>query len=155
ETVSSRCCELSCAKRNGARRTARTNRRRRCDMLQITLPAEAAISAGSAAFERDELFIFLLASLPFQKVVIPAAVPVGIFVADAGPRLVDRAAPFFLVQEHADRAVDVVLLMTQHLLVLHDLREALARRLDVDLVMLRQPVEVALVDDDPVVTAAV
>src|SRR4051794_15862028 len=129
DTFSSTCCGASCAKRKGAASRARKKRRRRCDMLQITLPAELPISAASAAFERDEVFVILLAPLPLQKFVIAASRPVGILVADAGTRVVDRAAALFLVQEHADRAVDVVLLMTEHLLLLHDLRELRARRL--------------------------
>src|SRR5947209_16968634 len=101
------------------RRTAETRR----NMLQITVMARTAISAASAALERYELFIFLLAPLPFQKVVVAASRPVGIFVADARPRLVDRTAARLLVEEHADRAVDLVLLMTQDGFLFDDFRE--------------------------------
>src|SRR6185369_10954528 len=125
----------------------RRTTRRRYGIVQITLSTEAPISAASAAFERDEVFVILLAALPLQKLVIAASRPVGIFVADAGTRLVDRTTARLLVEEHADRAVDLVFLMTEHLLLLHDLGEPLFRRLDVDPEVLRQPREVALVDD--------
>src|SRR3954453_3643444 len=127
ETLSSTCCGCSCAKRKGAASTTRRTAEARRNMLQITLMAEAAISAASAALERNELFIFLLAPLPFQKVVIAASRPVGIFVADAGTRLVDRTTARLLVEEHADRTVDLVLLMPQDGFLLHHLRELRAR----------------------------
>ena len=42
--------------------------------------------------QRDERLIVLLRPLPFQEVVVPAALEVGVLVADAGTRVVDRAA---------------------------------------------------------------
>src|SRR4028119_1110765 len=92
---------------------------------------------------------------PLQKVVIAAAGLVRILVADAGPRLVDRAAARVLVDEHADRAVDLVLLMAQHLLAFLHFREAAARGLDVDGEMPGQPGQILVLDDDPLVAAAV
>src|SRR5687768_16571017 len=93
--------------------------------------------------------------LPFQEFVVAALRPVGVFVADAGPRLIDRAAAGLEVDEHADAAVDLVFLVPQDLLAFHDLREAAAGGLDVDAEVFREAGQVPLFNDDPVVTAAV
>src|SRR5207248_2762426 len=45
--------------------------------------------------------------------------------------------------------------MTENLLAFDDFREALRRHLDVDVEMFRQAIQVPLVDDDPLVAAAV
>src|ERR1700720_1815144 len=96
-----------------------------------------------------------MGSLPSQKFVVAAAGLVGIVVADARPGLVDGAATRLHVEKHADGAVNLVLLMTENLLTVDELREAALCRFDVDPEMLREPVEVALTDDDAIVAAAI
>src|SRR5688572_2096204 len=96
-----------------------------------------------------------MTSLPFQELVIPAARLVGVFVADARPGIVDGAAPSFRVEEHADAAEELVLLMAQNVLSFHHLGEAAPRGFRVDSEMPRKPAEIPLLDDDAVVAAAV
>src|SRR5215216_4846773 len=105
----------------------------------------------SSLLQRDELLVLLMAPLPLEEIVVAAAGLVGVLMTDAGARVVDRAAPRLRVDEHADRAVDLVLLVPQDLLAFHDLGEAASRSLHVDVEMLREPAQVFVLDDDAVV----
>ena len=96
-----------------------------------------------------------MTSLPFQELVVPATRLVGVFVADARPGVVDRAAPGLRVEEHADGAEELVLLVAQDVLPIHDLGEPATCGFGVDSEMARKPVEISLLDDDAVVAAAV
>src|SRR5205823_11135401 len=93
--------------------------------------------------------------LPFQKVIITTTGAVRIVAADGRPRLVNRAAAGLEVEEHADAAVDLILLMPEDRAVLGRLREALGGRCDIDLEVLGETVDVAFRNADVVVTAAV
>src|SRR5437660_340650 len=94
-------------------------------------------------------------SFPAQKIVVTAVRLVGIFVADAGPRLVDGAAPRFGVEEHAGRAERRVLLMAEDVLAGDDFRESAERDLGIDAEVLCQSIDVALRHFDPIVSAAI
>jgi hypothetical protein len=96
-----------------------------------------------------------MVSLPFEEVVVAAAWFVRILVTDTRPRLVDRASTRAFVEEHTHRSIDLVLLMAKNLLTFPNLREALSRRVDVEIEVLRQTLEIAVLYDDPVVAAAV
>src|SRR5689334_19202450 len=93
--------------------------------------------------------------LPLQEVVVAAVRSVGVLVAHAGARLVDRAAASLEVEEHARAAEDLVLVVTKDLLPVDHLCEAALRRLFVDAEVFRETFEVALLDDDAFVRAAV
>lgn len=105
--------------------------------------------------QRDEGLIVLLNPLPLEEIVVAAAFELGVFVTDGRPGVVDRAAAGLGIEEHADAAVDLVFLMPENLFAFRGFREALAGHFDVDVEMLRQAIEIALVDDDPVVAAAI
>src|SRR5205085_3487039 len=109
----------------------------------------------SIPFSRYELRIFLMRPLPLQEVVVPAVRLVGVLVADAGARVVDRAAPRVGVEEHADAAEEFVLLMAQDLFAFDSFREASCGCFVIDVEVARQPREIGFFDDDPVITAAV
>lgn len=103
----------------------------------------------------DEFLVILMAALPLEEVEVPAVRAVGILVAYPRTRLVNRALPLRGVEEHADGVVDLVLLMSEHLLALCDFGEALLRDLGRDAEVLGQPVDVALLHHNAVVAAAI
>ena len=76
-------------------------------------------------------------------------------MAYARPGIVDGAAPGFRVEEHADGAENLVLLVSKDVLAFHDLGEPAPRGFRIDSEMPREPVEISLLDDDAVVAAAV
>ncbi len=96
-----------------------------------------------------------MTSLPTKEIVVAAAGSVGVFVAHTRAGVVNRAATGFRVHEHADAAEELVLLMTQNLFTFDRLREPLFRRFGIDAEMARQPVQIALIDGNTVVAAAV
>src|ERR1044071_8368176 len=103
--------------------------------------------------ERDEVGIALKRALPPQEFVIAATRARRVVVTHAGTRLVNRAAPRFHVEEHADTAVDIVLLMAQHHLVVLEFREAVLGDLGLDAEVAREPLQIARVDAGPLVAA--
>ena len=117
-----------------------------------TIPYSYAISIPS---HRNKLGIFLMTSLPTKEIVVAAAGSVRVLVAYTRPGVVNGAATGFGVQEHADGAEEIVLLMTENLLALNRLGEPLFGGLGIDSEMARQPVQVTLIDGNPVVAAAV
>src|SRR5712691_4570381 len=96
-----------------------------------------------------------MAALPLEEIVVAASRSIGIFVADAGPSDVHRAAASLRVEEHADASEDAVLLVAQHLLTIDYFGESRFGRLEIDAEVPGQTIEVALSDNDPIVAATV
>ena len=95
-------------------------------------------------------------ALELQEVVVAALVAVGIFAAHGRAGVVDGAGTLVLVEEHAHRLEDVILAVAQHLVsVFHLLGEALLRRFGADVEMLGEALDVARLDLDVVVAAAI
>lgn len=96
-----------------------------------------------------------MTSLPTKEIVVAATGSVRVFVAHAGTGIVDGAATGFRVHEHADTAEELVLLMTENLLAFDRLREPFFSRLGIDAEMARQTIQIALIDGNTVVAAAI
>src|SRR6185369_3653464 len=69
---------------------------------------------GRPSGHRDEFFVALLLALELEEFVVAAARAQGVLATGAGPRLVDRALARLLVEHHAGRVEDAVLLVAQH-----------------------------------------
>ena len=95
-----------------------------------------------------------MTSLPFQEVKVPAVRLIGVLMANARSRVIDRATALFRVEEHADASEEFVLLMTQHVFTFDLFGEASFGRFGIDPEVAREPVQIALLDDDAVVAAA-
>src|SRR5471032_2899171 len=63
--------------------------------------------------QRDQLLVALLLTLELEEVVVAAVGAVGILAANAGARVIHRAAALLLVEQHARRVEDPVLLVPQ------------------------------------------
>src|SRR5438128_2000019 len=137
----------------GPRRARRGTRQAvSATLVQIT---SQVVQAISAELQRNEFGVVLKLPLPFQKLIITTTRPVRIIAADARPRLVNRATAGLDVEEHADAAVDLILLMPEDGAVLGRLREAFGRRFGINLEVLGKTVDVAFRNADVFVTAAV
>src|SRR5258708_15682942 len=121
----------------------------------MAMPAISAPDSADSILKRDEVGIALLPAFPFQEIVVSATRLLRILVTDAGARLVDRAAPFLQVEEHASLAVDRVLLVAQDRRLAGHLRIARARHLRLDAEVPGEAFDVALADVDLVVPAAI
>src|SRR5262249_49664881 len=102
-----------------------------------------------------ESVIPLLPALPRQELVVAAGRELRVGLTDLWPRIVHRAAPCFRVQEHADGAEDLVLLVSKDDLAVRDLGEALLRDLLLEAEVFRQSPQIELADGDLVVAAAI
>src|SRR5438045_9004433 len=67
-----------------------------------------------ASGHRDEFLVALLLALELEELVVAATRAQRVFPTGAGPRLVDRALARLLVEHHAGRVEDAVLLVAQH-----------------------------------------
>src|SRR5664279_4783586 len=105
--------------------------------------------------QRNECLVLLLRPLPTEEIVIAACGEIRVFVANARPRVVDGASARFRIKKHTNTAVDLVFLMSKNNFPFTRFREALRRNLGIEIKVLRQLLDVAFVDDDPFVAAAV
>ena len=104
----------------------------------------------------DERIVVLAAALVHQKIIVAAAAVAGIFAAGGGARMVDRAAPLFRVEELADAAVVFIALAAHQIfMAVAFAREALLRRVERQLEILGEAFDVALVERDDRIRAAV
>src|SRR5258708_32355003 len=94
--------------------------------------------------ERHKLRIPLMRSFPSEEIVVAAAGAVGIFVADSGASLIDRAAARLRIEEHARASIDLVFVMAEDDFAFGDLREAALRGFEVDTEVARQSIDIAL-----------
>ena len=102
------------------------------------------------------LRVFLGAALGQQEVVIAAGLAAGILAADGGARRVDGAAALFGIEEAADAAEMLIVLAAHGIgLVALDLGEFGARFLEGKAEMIGQPLDVALLEADHGVGAAI
>src|SRR5436853_3431115 len=86
----------------------------------------------SPVSQRNEVGIVLMSALPAQEFIVAASRTIRIFVTDAGSRLIDGAASRLLIEEHARRLEDHILLVAKDAAAVAHFREALFRGLDVD-----------------------
>ena len=104
----------------------------------------------------DERIVVLAAPLMHQKIIVAAAAVAGIFAAGVRARFVDRAAPLLRIEELADTAVMFVALATHQIFVaVAFARETLLRRVERKLEILGEAFDVALVERDDRIRAAV
>ena len=106
---------------------------------------------------RHELRVALGAALEAQEVVVAAAGAAGILTADAGARLVDRAAAGLAAQEPAGGAVDRIRRLAKDdlPLIFAGLGKLLRRRLRADPEVPREPSDVRRLDRDARIGAAI
>lgn len=96
-------------------------------------------------------------ALPHQKVVVPASRLFRKISASRRAMFVHSAVTFFLIEEHAHAFEDVIFAMPQHarLVFLFVLGEFLFGLFVSQAEAFGQPLNVALVDSDPVIRAAI
>jgi hypothetical protein len=120
---------------------------------------ECPCAHGAALRRWDEILIALMFAFEFDEAVIPTGRAVGIIATHLRTAFVNRATTIVLIEEHTHRLIDVVFAMTQHAnrfaFVLDCFGELLARFVDGDAMMLRQPHNVTRLRFDVVVTATV
>jgi hypothetical protein len=109
----------------------------------------------SVPFHGDEFFVVLESALPFEEVEVATVRLLGILMAHTRTRIINRAAPKLGIEEHADAAEELVLLVAQDLLSLDGLGKAFLCRLLVHAEVPGQARQVAFLDHDPVVTTTI
>ncbi len=117
--------------------------RRACQIFKGRVHSILVIGNG------DERVVVLAAALVHQKVVVAAAAVAGIFAAGPRAAVINRAAAFLRVEELADAAVMLIALSAHQIFVaVAFARVALLRRIERDVEIFREALDVALVERD-------